>query len=467
MADIVKIYKQLKLMDNDDRVEYNESTGKLEVYGDYVSAEAVDQGRLMDINIQYEEDEYTSLTDNSPLAGKAKTAFGILSGVLDGSLVPEIDENDDKLLYLKRDPKVKATRMITGGSIAAMLSGILLFILSLCIAGFCVKRFIVGEHIKGEVLLFLLLAVIMLIVFGVILVCRALKLAEITDNTYLFSRVDKLPDEATIKRILQAVCEKTRTDAIEVKLDCDRIPTLFSSKIGGVPYWDMSKPYPTDGNGEKMVMLAQFNLSELPENNKLPKNGMLQFFIAPDASFGRYFDGSSDGHKVVYHSSIDDSLTEEQVWKLGISTSLENDCFPVIGEFAVNFNKVRVFMSPADGRINDVIKDASNRMGIYSETYDAQVLFSDEQIEMLKEHSVDHGLFGYPCFIQWDPRGNTEAKKYDVLLFQLSSESKNTDSEIYPGRKIMWGDGGVCQFFINEFALSKLDFSDVLYSWEC
>ena len=86
---------------------------------------------------------------------------------------------------------------------------------------------------------------------------------------------------------------------------------------------------------------------------------------------------------------------------------------------------------------------------------------------MLKEHGICHGMFGYPCFIQWDPRGDTEAKKYDVLLFQLSSEWNDTDSEVYPGRKIMWGDAGVCQFFINQYALSRLDFSDVLYNWEC
>ena len=324
-----------------------------------------------------------------------------------------------------------------------------------------------GDKISGGHIALFSFVDIILIFCGILLVCKSIRATEIKFTQYLFSRVDRMPDEATIKRIFQAVCEKTRTDALKIKLDTERVPGLTESKIGGVPYWDMTKPYPVNDSGEKMIMLAQFNLSELPENDKLPRKGMLQFFVLPDASYGRYFDGSNDGHKVIYHSTVDESLTEEQVWSLGISTSLEAECLTVSGEFALNFEKIRVFMSPEDGRINDVVQDAANRMGIYSETYDALTLFSEEQIEGLKKQGIIHGLFGYPCFIQWDPREKKESEKYDVLLFQLGSEWRDTNSELYPGRKIMWGDEGICQFFINSFALSRLDFSDVLYNWEC
>lgn len=456
MEDIRKLYKQLKRYDNEDRIDFNEKSGKIEVVGDYISAAASANDQVMEVTINYEEDVYTFMEDSGI------DTFGILAGVLDGSIVPEISEENDKLLLLKRNGKSRITRKVTGASAAAMAVGVLCLILSIILIAVMVT-----SHLKGGLTALSAIASIILIFSGIILIWNSLKMSEIKLDTYTFTRVDSLPDDTTIKRIFQAVCEKTRTDAIEIKLDRDRIPTLFSSKIGGVPYWDTSKPYPTSGSGEKMVMLAQFNLSELPKNDHLPESGMLQFFVAPDQSYGLYFDGSNDGHKVVYHSRIDESLNEEKVWDLGISTSLETVCFPVSGEFAVNFDVVRVFMSPEDVRIDDVIKDAANRMGIYSETYEASALFSEEQIEMLKEHGVSHGMFGYPCFIQWDPRGNDEAKKYDVLLFQLSSEWQNTDSEIYPGRKIMWGDAGVCQFFINDYALSKLDFSDILYSWEC
>ena len=461
MADIKKLYKQLKKYDKEDRIDFDESSGKLEVYGDYITVAAIENDSVMEFNINYEEDEYTFMEDGE------LDAFGLLAGVLDGSISPEISAENDKLLLLERKGKTKIDRKITGASILVKVLGAIFLLLCCVIVAVLVISRMKGERPGSGITALLAIVSCILAVIGVILIWKGIKMTELILTAYTFTRVDSIPDDATIKRILQAVCEKTRTDAIEIKLDCDRIPTLFSSKIGGVPYWDLSKPYPTSGNGDKMVMLAQFNLSELPKNDKLPQKGMLQFFVAPDPSYGRYFDGSNDGHKVVYHSEIDEDLTEKQVWDLGISTSLETKCFPVSGEFAVNFDVIRVFMSPEDVRINAVIKDAANRMGIYSETYEALDLFSEEQIEMLKEHGICHGMFGYPCFIQWDPRGDTEAKKYDVLLFQLSSEWNDTDSELYPGRKIMWGDAGVCQFFINQYALSRLDFSDVLYNWEC
>lgn len=31
----------------------------------------------------------------------------------------------------------------------------------------------------------------------------------------------------------------------------------------------------------------------------------------------------------------------------------------------------------------------------------------------------------------------------------------------------MWGDSGICGFFINREKLKELDFSDVIYNWDC
>ena len=70
-----------------------------------------------------------------------------------------------------------------------------------------------------------------------------------------------------------------------------------------------------------------------------------------------------------------------------------------------------------------------------------------------------HRIGGYPYFTQEDPR--EENSKYDFLLFQLDSDyTDNTD-------KVMWGDSGIGNFFINSERLKKLDFSDVLYNWDC
>ena len=38
---------------------------------------------------------------------------------------------------------------------------------------------------------------------------------------------------------------------------------------------------------------------------------------------------------------------------------------------------------------------------------------------------------------------------------------------VFENGYIMWGDSGVCNFFINKDKLKNLDFSDVLYNWDC
>lgn len=73
-----------------------------------------------------------------------------------------------------------------------------------------------------------------------------------------------------------------------------------------------------------------------------------------------------------------------------------------------------------------------------------------------------HQLGGYPYFTQEDPRNGTEYEDLDVLLFQL-----DTDGGKEVGDLVMWGDSGVCNFFISREALKRRDFSRVCYNWDC
>ena len=55
-------------------------------------------------------------------------------------------------------------------------------------------------------------------------------------------------------------------------------------------------------------------------------------------------------------------------------------------------------------------------------------------------------------------------REFDTLLFQLDSEMRDTGKG---GDLVLWGDCGVCNFFIARTDLEKLDFSRVLYNWDC
>ena len=69
---------------------------------------------------------------------------------------------------------------------------------------------------------------------------------------------------------------------------------------------------------------------------------------------------------------------------------------------------------------------------------------------------------GYPIFSQDDPRLNESLSDCDILLFELDSVyDKENDIDI------MWGDMGTGSFFITRDKLKALDFSRVLYNYDC
>ena len=85
-----------------------------------------------------------------------------------------------------------------------------------------------------------------------------------------------------------------------------------------------------------------------------------------------------------------------------------------------------------------------------------EILYEDEFNEF---SGFGHKMFGYPAFTQEDPRSS---EKYDdyILLLQI-------DSVGIGDKEIMWGDSGICNFFITKKDLENKNFSKVLYNWDC
>jgi uncharacterized protein YwqG len=78
-----------------------------------------------------------------------------------------------------------------------------------------------------------------------------------------------------------------------------------------------------------------------------------------------------------------------------------------------------------------------------------------DELEALYPYS-GHKIGGYAWFTQHDPR-DTKAYKEYVLLLQVDSQLPH----------ICWGDLGVGNFFIHPHDLERMDFSRVLYNWDC
>lgn len=74
-------------------------------------------------------------------------------------------------------------------------------------------------------------------------------------------------------------------DAIELTLT-EGETQPWESKCGGCPYLESEADYPRDQDGKPMMFLAQINLDEMPHVNKLPEQGLLQFYVSDKEMYG-------------------------------------------------------------------------------------------------------------------------------------------------------------------------------------
>lgn len=255
--------------------------------------------------------------------------------------------------------------------------------------------------------------------------------------------------------------------------------TVFSSKLGGVPYFPKDMEYPTvrEGNfaGLPIRFLAQLNFAELPHIEGFPEKGILQFFTgcADDDCVGLDFKDAFDQntYRIIYHSDIiedesrlitADDLPEyddEQFWS-----------FPFSGEFKLCVESVgSCYAPPTSDEFDKLIIKHYNALfnGNIKDTFsnDEGLAGADPKLySALYEASENGGgvkMGGFPFFCQDDPRlWDEEYAKCNLLLFQLDSCGDGDD-------EIMYGDCGVANFFISPEDLKNLDFSHVLYNWDC
>ncbi|WP_424244205.1 YwqG [Elusimicrobium posterum] len=246
--------------------------------------------------------------------------------------------------------------------------------------------------------------------------------------------------------------------------------TVFDTKFGGTPYLPKGFEYPVSTTKntfrEKQTVdayplrfLAQLNFEQLPKLKGFPEKGILQFYVADDKFIGLNFDHprKQDTFRVVYHKEIDNDITNQQQMP---AIKEEENSFPFEGEYKLDFEEEECGMSVADYRFNKAFLDVYST---YRPDDKPEYFYDIEEGEDIIEETFDGAgcrMGGYPTFTQTDPREYDENKEHSVLLLQI--DSYDTDDG-----EIMWGDSGVGNFFIKPEDLEKLDFSDVLYNWDC
>ena len=267
------------------------------------------------------------------------------------------------------------------------------------------------------------------------------------------------------RQILDEIKRRTRTTAYVLAFDSESTPTIFDSKVGGLPYWDPAKTYPTDSNGKKMYLLAQINFDQDKAESPLPQGGMLQFFIGGEEMYGLDFDHPTEQKdwRIVYHEKIDASVTAEAVEAMGIPSNNDDEGVdsPVFRSCVFRLAKKETWLTPDNWeRFDELTLEVAKDLFGETDAGSANEVFGEDQYALLEEeyfYSENSQLLGHPFFTQEDVR--EEGSRYNTLLFQLDSETVDD--------VVMWGDSGVGNFFINAEDLKRLDFSNVLYNWDC
>lgn len=249
--------------------------------------------------------------------------------------------------------------------------------------------------------------------------------------------------------------------------------SVFDSKIGGVPYFPKNMEYPhgknNDFKGLPLTLLAQLNFEKIPHIPDFPTKGILQFFIAADTLYGmtpEFGNGFTrqDNFRVIYHDNIitDETklLSADEIPKY---TGSKEYYLPFAGEYKLTAHEPEMMTSTAyDFRFGEVFVKCYNEFADepIDDIWELDEEISEKLFEI--ENSPDAVIGGYPVFTQDDPRFNESLSDCDVLLFELDSVF---DKE--KGVDILWGDMGTGSFLIPRDKLKMLDFSRVLYNYDC
>ena len=250
------------------------------------------------------------------------------------------------------------------------------------------------------------------------------------------------------KEQLLLIAEKTRTKFIKINPTINEDIPIKSSKIGGIPYWKHSIPYPKI-SGKVAKLMAQINFEDLKglSLEDFPEKGILQFYFPEgDDMWGLTFDESPSNIKVIYHEdTTEPSYTSKEIKKASLN---DDDGMPYEQPCSLSFSESSELLSLSDEYQS-------------SQQYNFDSL-SDELNDYMYDELSNAGskLGGYAYFTQSDPRAYGEPNKVKdwVLLLQI-----DTDDEA----GIMWGDCGVANWFISREDLKKRDFSKVLFNWDC
>lgn len=245
---------------------------------------------------------------------------------------------------------------------------------------------------------------------------------------------------------------KAKKNYISIKATPAKKFTLQQSKLLHFPSIPKDFPYPVDSAGKYMIPLAQINFKECPKLEGLPDSGYLQFYIANNDVYGLSFDDqqTQSDFRVLYFKEED--VTDPHQDFSFLADIMNAEYTPVHSSHMLSFQLKQDYLGLGD------YQSDKNTEPIMSQIYKKYPTIEDKLTDIMYDRfsGTGHKVGGFAYFTQEDPRTyNKEWRDY-ILLFQLDSDEE-----------IMWGDVGVANFFIRPNDLADLNFSNIIYNWDC
>ena len=255
---------------------------------------------------------------------------------------------------------------------------------------------------------------------------------------------------------------KRSTDAPVIQLTASDIsPTAFDTKIGGEFYVpEAMRPPRNQETGKPLYLLAQLNFDELPHLPDFPEHGLLQFFIAgDDPLYGMNLDypHSQKTWRIRYIPTLPHTVSPSRIfrpaWRDGTALPIPSENYALRLTPTLATQPISTSDHRFDAELQRCVGAMNDRDRDFYHMHEAEI--SDTLGDLLAWGG--HQVGGYPLFTQDDPRTNDPAwRDADTMLLQIDSIDDVT-----------FGDGGVANFFIRPDHLRHLDFSHVLYTWDC
>jgi uncharacterized protein YwqG len=237
---------------------------------------------------------------------------------------------------------------------------------------------------------------------------------------------------------------------------------LWQSKFGGKPYIPLDTmeevlfhspltgpffPYPRiERTGKELYMLAQINFEEMPTLEGFPRIGIMQVFVDDNI-------GNMNDYYVLYYPTVykDTSL----LWT-DFSYLKESERWGGI-ECTLSFEKSIEPISISDFKFEEIYSKELVEILHYNQ--DVIPSYNTLLNGVCKNGIYNRNKMGGYHYSQnlQDGRQCAWEDEESLLLIQF-------DGSFNP---FCWGDLGPANFFIKKNDLKALDFSDVIYHWDC